>query len=163
VTIRSGRVGAVGFALALALSALGCGEEGLFPSTVDPGPDFSLADLLFDEGFFYCQVEPRAITPSKCGPGDPAAGDGSCHDTITSFRLRPHPDVTCDGNVPIDAIPAEARGNYTSAQSRMRRDPNSSPLLLRPLQKLEHPRQVFDANSDAAAAIREWATHVTTQ
>jgi hypothetical protein len=150
-------------ALVLALSTLGCGEEGLFPTTVDPGPDFSLADLLFDEGFFYCQVEPRAITPSKCGPGDPGSGDSSCHDTITSFRLRSHADIACDGNVPVDIIPPEARGNYTNAQARMRRDPNSSPLLLRPLQKLEHPRAVIDTNSDAAAAIREWATHVTTQ
>jgi len=157
------RVGAVISALALALSATGCGEEGLFPTTVDPGPDFSIADLLFEESFFYCQVEPRAITPSKCGPGDPGQGDSGCHDTITSFRLRPHPDIPCDANVPTGAIPAEARGNYTNAQARMRRDPESSPLLLRPLQKLEHPRAVITSDSDAAAAIREWANHVTTQ
>jgi hypothetical protein len=163
VRIQTARVGARVSALALALAAIACGEEGLFPTTVDPGPDFSLADLLFDEGFFYCQVEPRAITPLRCGPGDPAAGDSGCHDTITSFRLRAHLEIACDGNVPVDPIPVEARGNYTNAQARMRRDPNSSPLLLRPLQKLEHPRVVFDANSDAAAVIREWATHVTTQ
>jgi hypothetical protein len=163
VRIQTARVGARVSALAFALLAIACGEEGLLPTTVDPGPDFSLADLLFDEGFFYCQVEPRAITPLRCGPGDPAAGDSGCHDTITSFRLRSHLDIACDGNVPIDAIPVEARGNYTNAQARMRRDPNSSPLLLRPLQKLEHPRAVFDTNSDAAAVIREWANHVTTQ
>ena len=150
-------------ALALALAAMGCGEEGLLPTTVDPGPDFSIADLLFEESFFYCQVEPRAIIPSKCGPGDPGQGDSGCHDTITSFRLRPHADIACDANVPVGAIPSEARGNYTNAQARMRRDPDSSPLLLRPLQKLEHPRAVITSDSDAAAAIREWANHVTTQ
>jgi hypothetical protein len=163
VTILAVRVGAVVSALTLATSLGGCGDEGLFPTTVDPGPDFSIADLLFDEGFFYCQVEPRAITPMRCGPGDPAQGDSSCHATITSFRLKTHPDITCDGNLPTGAIPTEARGNYTNAQSRMRRDPNSSPLLLRPLQKLEHPRQVITTDSDAAAVIREWANHVTTQ
>jgi len=168
------RVGVVLSALALALAASGCGEEGLFPTTVDPGPDFSIADLLFDENFFYCQVEPRAILPSKCGPGDPAQGDSSCHADITSFRLRPHDPVTCNGNVPgpvkdaagnSTSVPVspEARSNYTNAQARMRRDPDSSPLLLRPLQKLEHPRAVITSDSDAAAVIREWANHVTTQ
>ncbi len=150
-------------ALGFALHAVGCGDQGVFPTTVDPGPDFSIADLLFDENFFYCQVEPRAIIPSKCGPGDPGQGDSGCHDTITSFRLRAHADITCDNNLPTTPIPAEARGNYTAAQARMRRDPESSPLLLRPLQRLEHPRKIFDDNSDAAAAIREWASHVTTQ
>lgn len=150
-------------ALGLALLSTDCGDQGFFPTTVDPGPDFNVADLLFDENFFYCQVEPRAIIPSKCGPGDPGQGDTGCHDTITSFRLRTHAEITCDNNVPTTPIPAEARSNYTAAQARMRRDPDSSPLLLRPLQELEHPRKIFDDGSDAAAAIREWASHVTTQ
>jgi hypothetical protein len=150
-------------ALGLVLCVEGCGDNGFFPTTVDPGPDFNVADLLFDENFYYCEVEPRAIIPMKCGPGDPGQGDSGCHDTITSFRLRPHADITCDGDVPQTAIPPEARGNYTNAQARMRRDPNSSPLLLRPLQKLEHPRKVFEDTSDPATVIREWASHVTTQ
>ncbi len=155
------RVGALVSALVLATCVGGCGDEGIFPTTVDPGPDFSIADLLFDEGFYYCQVEPRAILPKNCGPGE--ATDSGCHDTITSFRLKAHAPIACDGNVPTGPIPSEARGNYTNAQARMRRDPNSSPLLLRPLQELEHPRQIFGPNDDAAAAIREWANHVTTQ
>jgi hypothetical protein len=157
------RVGVVIAALTLAFGVAGCGDQGLLPTTVDPGPDFNIADLLFDESFFYCEVEPRALTPKKCGPGDPAAGDSSCHDTITSFRLRPHPDITCANGLPQSAIPPEARGNYTAAQARMRRDPNSSPLLLRPLQKLEHPRAVITTDEDAAVVIRDWASHVTTQ
>jgi hypothetical protein len=162
VTILA-RAGASITALVVALCVSACGDEGIFPTTVDPGPDFGVADLVFDENFYYCQVEPRAILPKSCGPGDSAQGDSSCHDTITSFRLRAHAQIACDGNVPTGVIPSEARGNYTSAQARMRRDPNSSPLLLRPLQKLEHPRKIFDTNDDAAAAIREWASHVTTQ
>jgi hypothetical protein len=150
-------------ALGFALYGAGCGDQGLLPTTVDPGPDFSIADLLFDENFFYCQVEPRAIIPSRCAPGDTGQGDSGCHDTITSFRLRTHADIACVNNVPTTPIPSEARGNYTAAQARMRRDPDSSPLLLRPLQRLEHPRKIFDDNSDAAAAIREWASHVTAQ
>lgn len=150
-------------ALGLAVWVEGCGEQGLLPTTVDPGPDFNVADLLFDENFYYCEVEPRAIIPMKCGPGDPGQGDSGCHDTITSFRLRTHADISCQGDVPSSPIPSEARANYTSAQARMRRDPNSSPLLLHPLQKLKHPRKMFEDTSDAAAVIREWASHVTTQ
>lgn len=161
MTILASRVGAFGWALTLVASLSGCGDEGFFPTTVDPGPDFSVADLLFDEGFFYCQVEPRAITAKNCGPGE--AGDSGCHYTVTSFRLSAHPPVVCNGNVPTGAIPAEARGNYTAAQARMRRDAESSPLLLRPLQKLEHPRKIFDTNDDAATVIRLWSKQVTTQ
>jgi hypothetical protein len=66
--------------LVLLVALSGCGEEGLLPSTVDPGADFSVADVVFDDSYFYCQVEP-VLFASRCGPGDPAQGDGSggCH------------------------------------------------------------------------------------
>lgn len=161
MTILVGRVGAFVTAVALAACVTGCGDEGLFPTTVDPGPDFNVADLLFDEGFFYCQVEPRAIIARNCGPGE--AGDSGCHYAVTSFRLSAHAAIPCNGNVVAGAIPTEARGNYTNAQSRMRRDADSSPLLLRPLQKLEHPRKIFNDNEDPATVIRLWSKQVTTQ
>jgi hypothetical protein len=154
--------------LGLAMYVGGCGEEGLLPTTVDPGADFSIADLVFDEAFFYCQVEPRAIAVSRCGPGDPAQGDASngCHYSVTSFRLTEYAPLvaeSCNGNVPQGPIPTQARLNYQTSQARMKRDADSAPLLQRPLHRLEHPRQIFDENSDAAAVIREWANRVTTQ
>ena len=158
--------------LALAFACLtllsGCGEEGLFPTTVDPGPDFSIADLVFDESFFYCQVEPRVMIAHRCGGGDPMQGDssGGCHHNVTSFRLTDYtPPVAdgCMGNVVGTPIPAAARQNYQVSQARMRRDPEVAPLLQRPLKKLTHPRAIFNDDSDAADALREWATHVTTQ
>jgi len=161
VTILAGRVGAFVSALALAMCVTACGDEGFLPTTVDPGPDFNVADLLFDEGFFYCQVEPRAIIAKNCGPGE--AGDSGCHYTVTSFRLSAHAAIPCNGNVVAGAVPTEARENYTNAQSRMRRDADSSPLLLRPLQKLEHPRKIFNENEDPANVIRLWSKQVTTQ
>jgi len=146
----------------------GCGEEGLFPTTVDPGADFSIADLVFDENFFYCQVEPRVMIPHRCGSGDPEQGEsaGGCHFSVTAFRLTDYaPPVAdgCMGNVVGSPVPAAARQNYQTSQARMRRDPEVAPLLQRPLKKLNHPRAIFADDSDAAAAIREWATHVTTQ
>jgi hypothetical protein len=149
---------------------VGCGEEGLFPTTVDPGSDFNIAELVWDEAFYYCQVEPRTITAFSCSSGDPAQGEsaGGCHRSVTSFRLfdyTPKVAESCMGNVIGDGtfIPEDARQNYQSAQARMRRDPEVAPLLQRPLKQLAHPRAIFDANSDGAAAIREWATHVSTQ
>ena len=146
----------------------GCGEEGLFPTTVDPGPDYSIADLVFDENFFYCQVEPRVMAVHHCGAGDPGQGDssGGCHFNVTAFRLTDYaPPVSdgCMGNVVGTAVPAAARQNYQTSQARMKRDPEVAPLLQRPLKKITHPRAIFNDDSDAAAAIREWATRVTTQ
>lgn len=146
-----------------------CGPEGPFPTTVDPGPDFSIAELVWDEAFFYCQVEPRVITAYSCSNGDPGQGDssGGCHRSVTSFRLfdyAPKVADSCQGNTLGNVlVPEDARQNYQGAQARMRRDPEVAPLLQRPLKKLAHPRAIFADDSDAAAAIREWATRVTTQ
>jgi hypothetical protein len=158
-------------ALAACLTLLsGCGEEGLFPTTVDPGPDYNIAELVWDESFFYCQVEPRAITAYGCATGDAGRGEsgGGCHASVTSFRLfdyMPKVADSCEGNVvgPNTLVPADARQNYQSAQARMRRDPEVAPLLQRPLNRLKHPRAIFTDDSDGAAVIREWATYVTTQ
>jgi hypothetical protein len=163
--------------LALSVGLTGCGEEGLLPTTVDPGPDFEVANVVFDEGFYYCQVEPRALFLNSCSTGDPAQGDGmgGCHQSVTAFSFRDydlgpgggapvvHVSDTCTGNVPGGVIPTQARDNYQSAQVRMRRDPESAPLLLRPLKILEHPRKIFNDDSDSAAVIREWASRISTQ
>ena len=162
------RAGSSAFLLGLAVVLGACGEEGLLPTTVDPGADYSIADLVFDEAFFYCQVEPRTIAASSCGPGDATQGDGNngCHYSVTSFRLTEYAPLVadgCDGNVPTTAIPTPARLNYQTSQARMKRDPETAPLLQRPLQRLEHPRRIFADDSDAANAIREWSQRVTTQ
>jgi hypothetical protein len=155
--------------LTLAFASLtvlsGCGEEGLFPTTVDPGADYSIAELRFDENFFYCQVEPRTLSASSCSTGVAGDAAGGCHEAVTSFRIsfQEHMPLRCDGNTPLDFVPQEARQNYQGSNARMKRDPELAPLLQRPLKKLTHPRQIFDENSDAAAAIREWATRATTQ
>jgi hypothetical protein len=167
VTVLRASTQSLSVALAFALVTLlsGCGEEGLFPTTVDPGADYSIAELLFDEEFYYCQVEPRVIFAHGCANG--VAGDSGCHARVTSFRLQEYAPRVSDGcmgnvvgNIPI---PQTARQNYNSAQARMRRDADTAPLLQRPTGRLSHPRQIFADDSDAAAAIREWATHVTTQ
>lgn len=154
-------------AVAISIFLSGCGEEGLFPTTVDPGPDFSVADIVFEESFFYCQVEPRVLVANSCGGGDPGQDPaGGCHYSVTSFRLTEYSPLvadSCNGNVVTGAVLAAARQNYQTSQARMKRDPEVARLLQHPLGNMRHPRRIFEENSDAAEAIREWATRVSTQ
>lgn len=156
----------VGFALSVVAWGAGCGEEGLVPTTVDPGADFAVADVLLDEAYFYCEVEPVLFAHS-CGSGDPAQGDasGGCHNHVTSYRLTDYaPTVAegCTGVVPAPGSVTEAaRQNYRASQARMKLDTTVAPLLTRPTGRAAHPRVIFDEDSEAATVIRQWASQVT--
>ena len=156
--------------LGLVLSTTHCGDDGLLPTTVDPGADFVQEDVTFDDEFFYCRVEPMLFAAAQsCGSGvagkDPPNG---CHFSVTKFRLTdymPHVGDSCNGDAlgPTSRVPAAAQQNYTAAQARMKRDPNLAPLLQRPLGNAQHPRQIFKENSPEAAVIRQWATQFSSQ
>lgn len=144
---------------------IACGSVGC--TSVEPGNDIQIADVVYDENFFYCSVEPMLFAQS-CGPGNGAGdGSGSCHFNVTSFRLSDYTPLvatTCTGpKTPGGGIPAEASANYTSAQTKMQIDPNLAPLLIRPTGKQAHPRQIFAADSPEADLIRQWATQFSTQ
>ena len=151
------------------LSSVGCGDQGFFPTTVDPGADFAVADIVFDKNYFYCKVEP-VLFANSCGSGDPSKGDpsGGCHFSATPYRLTdymPHVGDTCNGGtVPgITSFPDAAQNNYQTSQARMKRDPDLAKLLQRPTNNQVHPRKIFDINSADADAIRQWATQFSTQ
>lgn len=137
-------------------------------STVEPGEDFDIADVVYDENFYYCRIEPMLFA-QRCGPGDPGAGDtsGGCHFNVTSFRLSDYTPLVADscggGLVPSQPPPAAARNNYTVTQTQMQLDPELAPLLNRPTGKASHPRVMFDRQSPEADVIREWATKFSTQ
>jgi hypothetical protein len=150
----------------------GCGEQGLLPTTVDPGPDFVVADVVFDDQFFYCRVEPL-IFQQRCGPGnsgqDPASG---CHFNVTSYRLTDYSPLVadrCNGDAlgPGAVVTQQARQNYQTSQARMKRDPELAQLLLRPTGKAKHPRVVVDLDTPEGAAydaaVRQWATQFSSQ
>jgi hypothetical protein len=152
----------------LVLSTSSCGDGGLIPTTVDPGADFVQEDVVFDDVFFYCKVEPMLFAQG-CGSGvagkDPANG---CHFSVTKFRLTdymPHVGDSCVGGTlgPGTAVPTAAQQNYTAAQARMKRDPKLAPLLLRPTGQATHPRKIFEQNSPEADVIRQWATQFSSQ
>lgn len=145
-----------------------CGDHGVLPTTVERGPDLSLPDVVFDEGYYYCRVEP-ILFERRCGPGDPSQGDAAsgCHASVTSFRLTEYAPLVAEscggGIVPGVDIPPPAAQNYQTAQARMRRDPDQAPLLLYPTGQAQHPRTVIEANSAEADVIRAWATQYSTQ
>jgi hypothetical protein len=154
-------------ALALAAS-VGCGDHGLLPTTVDKGGDFNVAEVVFDEGYFYCTVEPM-LFGQNCGPGDGGAdGTNGCHFSVTSFRLTNYgPPFTADGCTSEAAIgqppSQQSKQNYTVSQAKMDTDFNLAQLLLRPTGKAPHPRPIFATGDPPADIIREWSTRFTTQ
>lgn len=154
----------------LVLSTTSCGDDGLLPTSVDPGSDFVQEDVTFDREFFYCRVEPMLFAQG-CGSGvagkDPANG---CHFSVTKFRLTDYKPLVGDASLPDgfrcagdalgarSVVPVSAQQNYTAAQARMKRDPKLAALLQRPIAHAQHPRQIFAENSPEAAVIQQWAT-----
>jgi hypothetical protein len=165
--------------VAAVLTSVACGDQGFFPTTVDPGVDFGVADIVFDQNYFYCKVEP-VLFANSCGSGDPKKGDasGGCHYSATAYRLTdymPHVGDTCNGGTSpgVSNFPDAAKHNYQTSQARMKRDPDLAPLLQRPTQNQVHPREIIDIDSmDPATrmraladadAIRQWATQFSSQ
>lgn len=142
-------------------------------TTVEPGQDFNIADVVYEENFYYCSVEPQLFA-FKCGPGDPGKGDGngSCHFNVTSFRMTDYTPLVGDSctsptGIPTGPVAPQAKTNYAAAQAKMQLDPKLAPLLNRPIGKSAHPRVVFDlsqaADQAAAKVIEDWATKFSTQ
>jgi hypothetical protein len=158
--------------LGVVLATSSCGDDGLLPTSVAPGANFVQEDVIFDEEFFYCRVEPMLFAQG-CGSGvagkDPQNG---CHFSVTKFKLTDYSPLlsdSCSGSAlgtaadPNPGVPSAAKQNYTAAQARMKRDPNLAALLLRPTGKTTHPREIFTEDSDEAAIIRQWATQFSSQ
>jgi hypothetical protein len=144
------------YALAL-IGVWGC-------STVEPGGDPQIAQVVYDEDFFYCEVQPKVLVAQSCSSGDPSKDtSGGCHATATAFRvlaLGPNDMVTCDGNGKhTGTVPQVAQSNYSAAQAEMTPNAETAPLFTHPTQKTPHPRQIFDTSSMEAEIIRQWAQH----
>jgi hypothetical protein len=144
--------------LVVAAVAGGCG-------TVDPGPSFVIPNQTFNEGYFYCTVEPTLIFGKKCGPGD-AADKGNCHfnsSAVSGMALLDHPPVDCTGDsTPANAaqtgLGSAARANYTSVSLEMSRDYLTAPLYVRPTSSQAHPRVIFNTNDPVVDVISKWAS-----
>jgi hypothetical protein len=154
--------------LLASLLVVGCGDSGFFPSTVDPGQDFGIAEVVYDSNYFYCKVEPM-LFQMRCGSGDPSKGDasGGCHFNVTSYRLTNYSPLvgkSCGNNAaPGQSPPVAAENNYRTSEAKMERDPDTAALLNRPTGVAAHPRVIFKSNSPQADIIRQWATKFSSQ
>ena len=154
--------------LTAAALVVGCGDNGFFPSTVDPGQDFGIAQVVYDQNYFYCKVEPM-LFQMHCGSGDPSKGDppNGCHFNVTSYRLTDYSPLvgkSCGANTaPSQSPPAQAENNYRTSEAKMERDPNTAALLNRPTGVATHPRVIFSKQSPQADIIRQWATKYSSQ
>lgn len=149
-----------------ALAALGVAALLGSCTTVDPGPNFVVADETFDADFFFCHVEPELIFGKKCGPGDPGAGDqaNSCHfnaSAVSGMALLNHAPVDCGGgDRPVNRAQVgaggPAQGNLQSVSLVMSRDYLTAPVYVRPIGN-SHPRAIFPGNDPVVDVLRRWA------
>lgn len=142
---------ALGVLMAIACSA-GCG-------TVDLGDNFVPPDLVLDEDFFYCRIQPEVITPQSCASG--AAGDGNaCHANRSALRLSSAAESaappTCEDGIVVGAVPPEYEANLEAVRFTVQSDPLSSPFYRRPTGLDSHPREIFGEDDECADMIVEW-------
>lgn len=136
----------------LAVLALGCG-------TVDTGDNFVAPDLMLDEDFFYCRIQPEVITAHSCASG--AAGEGGmCHSSMSALRLSPTAETVappnCEDGRVVGGVPDPYIDNFTAVQLSVQTDPLSSPFYRRPVGLDSHPRVIFPEGSPEADLIVQW-------
>jgi hypothetical protein len=137
-------------------------------TTIDPGPNFVVAQVTFDANYFYCHIEPQLVFAYHCGPGDPAQGDkaNGCHynpSAVSGMALLQHAPVDCgNGDVPLSTASigpgSPAESNYEAVSLEMSPDYLTAPVYVRPSGHY-HPRQVFASNDLVVNQILStWAT-----
>lgn len=127
--------------------------------TVDPGDNFVAPNLMLDEDFFYCVIQPEVIARQTCASGGPGEA-GMCHASRTSLDLDPagetDPPPACADNAVTGAVPLSYENNFLSVQTTVQSDPLSSPFYRRPTGLDSHPRIVFSETSPEAMLVFEW-------
>src|SRR5688500_4280969 len=85
--------------------------------TLDVGENFQVAEIVYDETYFYCQVEPMLFAQG-CGAGDPNLGESAqgCHFNRQRLRLTDYGPLAgeqCSDGLQGDlGVPQAARQNY---------------------------------------------------
>ena len=141
----------------LLAAASGCG-------TVDPGDNFIAPDVMIDDEFFFCAIQPQVVTVHRCASG--GAGEaGSCHSARSALRLDPAaegaaaPACTPAPDYRLTAgavVPPEYMTNFDRVQFTVQSDPLTCPFYRRPLAIDSHPRQIFGTESAEAQLIIDW-------
>lgn len=147
-------------AVCAAIAASAC-DTPTAVDTVDLGDNFEAPELVLDEDFFHCEIQPNVIAAYRCAGGD--AGDGGgCHASKSALRLIEVPEPPrCQGGRVIGAPPSESEVNLERVRAAVGVDADSSPIYRRPLGLDSHPRAIFDARSEPAALLRTWLSQGT--
>jgi hypothetical protein len=148
------------WAVGVAIVASAC-DTPTVADTVDLGDNFEAPELVLDDDFFHCEVQPKVLTAYRCAPGE--AGDGGgCHASQSALRLIDVPEQPrCQAGRLIGTPASESEVNLERVRAAVGVDPDSSPLYRRPLALDSHPRVIFDARSEAAALLRTWLSEGT--
>lgn len=145
--------------IALGLLALGPFAMGLAGcGTVDLGDNFIAPDLLLDEDYFYCRIQPQVLDARSCASGG-MGENGSCHSARSSLRLFDTSGVapvTCQDDRVVGAIPDVYSRNFDAIQFTIQSDYLSSPFYRRPVGLDSHPRTIFAETDPDAQLIRDW-------
>jgi hypothetical protein len=146
--------GSVLLGLALAQT---CAAQNGVSGTVDPGDNYVAPDLALDENFFYCRIEPDVIQKFSCASGQSGEA-GQCHDSRSALRLRATDGRSaCDGAGRVSgAIPDAFTDDLEAVRYFVQGDPLTSPFYLRPINRVSHPRRIFDESDPAAQLIEQW-------
>lgn len=127
--------------------------------TVDPGDNFVPPDLMLDEDFFYCRIQPEVVAAHGCASGM-GGEEGACHSAKSALRLDPMAEMVappaCDGDRATGAVPPAYLDNFTAVQLSVQSDPLSSPFYRRPIGLDSHPRVIFPEGSPEADLIVMW-------
>jgi len=155
-------------ALSLRSTGSGLALALLAACTLDVGENFQVAEVVYDESFFYCEVEPMMFQQG-CGKGDAGRGESAqgCHFNRQRLRLTDYSPLAAeqclDDQLGDLGVPQQAQQNYQSAQLQMEVDPDRSPLLNRPTSEVAHPRVIFELDSEQAEIIRTWGARYKSQ
>jgi hypothetical protein len=124
--------------------------------TVDLGDNFATPEIALDTDFYYCEIQPKVISQSRCATGQSSDG-GGCHNQKSALRMIEVPvEARCQDGRVVGAPPAEAEVNLERVRAAVGPDAEASPLYRRPLGLDSHPRQIFDERSPEADLLREW-------
>jgi hypothetical protein len=143
-------------------------------TSVDPGRDFVVPDIVFDANYFYCHVEPGLIFNYGCGTGvgSPGGASNACHfnaSAVSGMALIDHPPIDCGGgDVPLDptqtAPGSPAQANLEAVSIEMDQDYTTAPLYTRPSDlsgcpPSAHPRCVYPHTDPTVnQLLSTWAT-----
>lgn len=127
---------------------------------MDLGDNFVSPDLLVDEDFFYCRIQPEVLNLHSCASGQPGEA-GTCHASRSGLRLDSMAEmetIDCVDGAVVGPIPASYEANLANVRFSIQSDPLSSPIYRRPLGLDSHPRRIYEDGSECERLVFDWLT-----